>query len=39
MIDLIRNHVAFEYMWSAWQALKRELEGEGEGGVGEVVVD
>lgn len=38
MIDVIRNHLAFEYVWSTWQALKREVEGEGGGGEG-VLVD
>ena len=37
MIDVIRNHLAFEYVWSTWQALKREVEGEGGGGGGGVV--
>ena len=34
MIDVIRNHLAIEYVWSTWHALKREVEGEGGGGGG-----
>ena len=36
MTDVIRNHLAFEYVWCTWQTLKREVEGEGGGGGGGV---